>query len=664
MKNLLLILFFCPLLIRAQLLQTHSFETAMPTGWQDVTGKNWTPFFEVEGSESWSHARSPTYFRQGAYSWRVEERGTDGTVPYGSKRCEQTPITKTMAISTKANSYAFSAYIPNDAGATAWVNSSDKKIVGMQLHPWFGNTTNGFPNFSIQIYGGNWYFRVVHTGANTANDAPQLDSYTLIGPVTKGVWTDFECFVDEKKDPTGRVVVNMIVNGAKVTKSYTGYTLHGFSNHSFMKTGIYTPSIPTASTPVIVYFDMVRFGRATEATFSQVVGLGTVTPPPNIPPTCSAGSNQSLPALSTQTAFSGIDADADGTISSRLWSYVSGPAGSIINNSTTKTPTITLLQAGSYTYRYTVTDNGGATASSTVSVAVAAANIAPTNSAGTNQNLPALTVGTTLTGASSDPDGTIIGHLWTKVSGPGSQIFGSANAATTTVSQLQAGTYVFSYKVTDNNGATSTSTVGVTVATFNQPPVLTPAPDTVIINSLDSAFISCVSIDPDGLVVQRLWTQVTGPTTAIIRTANQASTIVAGLVVGKYTFNHRATDNQGAATSAPVSVIVNVPPVLTIDTSLSAMFVKGTINIPVNGSATDIDDTISSYSWVVTQGFGTFADPTAASTTFTAVGAGDYVLELTATDNHGGQTTEQYIFTIEQGWMIQNRGHRKALPLH
>lgn len=90
-------------------------------------------------------------------------------------------------------------------------------------------------------------------------------------------------------------------------------------------------------------------------------------------------------------------------------------------------------------------------------------NLPPTANAGTNQALPAGTTSATLTGSGSDADGTVTGYSWVKLSGPSCTITTPENAATS-VTGLTAGTYIFQLTTTDNNGATGTDTVTITVA--------------------------------------------------------------------------------------------------------------------------------------------------------------------------------------------------------
>lgn len=92
----------------------------------------------------------------------------------------------------------------------------------------------------------------------------------------------------------------------------------------------------------------------------------------------------------------------------------------------------------------------------------AAGNISPSASAGTDQTITLPTSSVTLTGSGTDSDGSISSYAWTKISGTGGTIV-SASSATTSVTGLTAGTYVFRLTVTDNASATGTDDITITV---------------------------------------------------------------------------------------------------------------------------------------------------------------------------------------------------------
>lgn len=101
----------------------------------------------------------------------------------------------------------------------------------------------------------------------------------------------------------------------------------------------------------------------------------------------------------------------------------------------------------------------------------AGGNLSPTANAGTDQTITAPTSSVTLSGSGTDSDGTISSYLWSLVSGAAVS-FDTPTSASTNVSGLTAGTYVFRLTVTDNGSATGTDdiTVIVNAAPSTDPP--------------------------------------------------------------------------------------------------------------------------------------------------------------------------------------------------
>lgn len=85
-------------------------------------------------------------------------------------------------------------------------------------------------------------------------------------------------------------------------------------------------------------------------------------------------------------------------------------------------------------------------------------NVAPTVDAGEDQSITATSA--TLTAVGTDGDGHIVSYAWTKTSGTGGTIT-TPDAASTTVTGLTTGTYVFKVTVTDNSGATAEDSITV-----------------------------------------------------------------------------------------------------------------------------------------------------------------------------------------------------------
>ena len=100
----------------------------------------------------------------------------------------------------------------------------------------------------------------------------------------------------------------------------------------------------------------------------------------------------------------------------------------------------------------------------------AGGNISPSANAGTDQTITLPTSSVTLSGSGTDIDGSITAYAWTKISGTGGTIV-SPSSASTSVTGLTAGTYVFRLTVTDNASATGTDDITITVNTVSDPPV-------------------------------------------------------------------------------------------------------------------------------------------------------------------------------------------------
>jgi hypothetical protein len=139
---------------------------------------------------------------------------------------------------------------------------------------------------------------------------------------------------------------------------------------------------------------------------------------------------------------------------------------------------------GVYQFELTVTDNSNAAGKSTMELTVhAAPNQSPKADAGSDVQVSLPTDTATLTGAGTDPDGTIASYKWTKISGPGQSSVVSPLKSQTLISLSAEGIYQFELTVTDNAGASSKDTVAVTVLAVPQAfAKLFPNPATSTIN--------------------------------------------------------------------------------------------------------------------------------------------------------------------------------------
>lgn len=184
----------------------------------------------------------------------------------------------------------------------------------------------------------------------------------------------------------------------------------------------------------------------------------------SLPPVVDAGTSQTitLPTNSVTLTGTATSPNMGGSIVSHTWTQDTGLPGSITSPSSLSTG-VTGLSTGNYIFKLTAVDNVGNTAFDTMHVVVIDSTvIPPIADAGTDQSIT--TNNTTLDGTGShDTDGTIVSYAWTQDSGPNTASITSSSSATTGVTGLITGTYVFRLTVVNNGGASDDDTVQVIV---------------------------------------------------------------------------------------------------------------------------------------------------------------------------------------------------------
>ena len=163
----------------------------------------------------------------------------------------------------------------------------------------------------------------------------------------------------------------------------------------------------------------------------------------NTPPTANAGLNSIVTLPASSVALNGsASSDSDGTIVGYFWSKVAGSFPlSIIQNPNAASTLVTGLIEGTHTFQLTVTDNQGLTDTDTVTITVRPGNVAPNANAGSDQTVTLPINSVTLNGSgSTDSDGTITGHTWTRLSSLAANIT-SPNSVSTSVTGMAIGTH-------------------------------------------------------------------------------------------------------------------------------------------------------------------------------------------------------------------------------
>ncbi len=372
----------------------------------------------------------------------------------------------------------------------------------------------------------------------------------------------------------------------------------------------------------------------------------------NQAPVANAGADITLTLPTNSTNISGTGSDADGSVTSYAWTRISGPNVPNLTNSASSTLSVSGLIQGTYVFRLTVTDNAGATAFDEMQLIVkpAVVNSPPVANAGPDKivNLP--TNSTTLSGSGSDTDGSIASYAWTKLSGPSATLT-NQNAATLLLSNLVVGVYTFQLSVTDNQGATATDAVTVTVLAANQAPTANAGSDVTITLPTSTAVLNGSGSDPDGSIASYAWGKVSGPSAGTLTNATTPTLTLTGLAQGVYVFSLTVTDDKGFTNTDEVTVtvnavVVNAPPVANAGADNSITLPTNTTSF--TGSGTDSDGTITSYTWIKVNGPAcTLSGQATATLSLSNLLAGSYTFRLTVTDNGGATGSDEVILTVQ-----------------
>lgn len=374
----------------------------------------------------------------------------------------------------------------------------------------------------------------------------------------------------------------------------------------------------------------------------------------NQPPIANAGIDRTvtLPTSSINLTGSGSDPDVGGSITAYAWTRVTGPNTPTLTNAATTTVSVTGLVAGTYTFRLTVTDNATATGADDVKVIVSAApaNQPPIADAGQDKTITLPINILTLNGSGSDNDGTVASYTWSQKNGPTVTMVGQNNQ-NLALSNLVAGSYTFTLRVTDNQNAFTDNDVVVTVlpSGINLLPVVNAGGNKYLTLPTTTAVLTGVANDPDGSISQYIWVQEEGPNSATVTGAATATLNLSNLQEGQYLFRLTVTDNSGSSASDFATINVNssnLPPI--VDAGLNRVIAAPQSTITLTGSATDPDGSIAGYQWDQTDGPNTanIVSANAATTNINNLQDGVYTFSLTATDDDLDQATDEVTVTV------------------
>lgn len=265
--------------------------------------------------------------------------------------------------------------------------------------------------------------------------------------------------------------------------------------------------------------------------------------------------------------------DPDGAIASYAWTQTSGTNVTILNADQAIASFTAPNANAQLGFQLTVTDNEGAANTQAFIVTT----VEQTPEVIENQ-FPIARVQSTVTvnggeqvvlngTASSDPDGSIINYNWAQTSGSPSIAFTKAQSSQSVTSFIAPNVetqLIFQLSVTDDDGATSTNSVTITINEViaepeNQAPYAYAGDNITVEENTLVTLSGSASNDSDGTIVGYYWTQRAGsPTVAINTPTSITASFTAPEVTEQttLTFDLVVSDNDGAEATDYVYVTV------------------------------------------------------------------------------------------------------------
>ncbi|UCD38211.1 MAG: Ig-like domain-containing protein [Fidelibacterota bacterium] len=352
------------------------------------------------------------------------------------------------------------------------------------------------------------------------------------------------------------------------------------------------------------------------------------------PPDVNAGSDATINATYLQDATVS-DPNPSSGIASYLWTQESGLGTVTFGTPSTVDTNVDADTDGTYVCRLTVTDSAGNSAFDEFTLVW---DTTPPNvEAGTNSIVNAIYL-QDATVSDPDPSSGITSYLWTKVSGPGTVIFGTPSTEDTMAGADMDGTYVCRLTVTDSAGNSAYDEFTLVWDTI-QPDVNAGADAIINATYLQDATVSDPS--PSSGIAMYLWTKVSGTGNVNFGTPGAEDTNVDADTDGTYVCRLTVTDEAGNSAFDEFTLLWDTTP------PNVAAGPNAIINATNLQDATASDPApsseIATYLWTQESGLGTvtFGTPGGEDTTLSADTDGTYVCRLTVTDYAGNSAFDE-----------------------
>jgi len=510
---------------------------------------------------------------------------------------------------------------------------------------------------------------------------------------------------DENETITMNVVVNDFdfdgsVNAATVDLNTS---LGGIQNSITVAAGTFTVD----ATGVVTYVPTLNFNGIASIPYTVRDNSGATSNTATITVTVNSinsdpvATNDAATILEDAVATINLianDVDPDGSINGATVDLNTAVAG-IQNSLTTTEGTFSVNGSGMLTFTpllnffgavsstYTVNDNVGATSNvATISITVTAVNDAPVANADAAATPEATAVSFNVVTNDTDVDGTVdpatvdlntttAGIQNTNTTAAGTFTVNNAGLVTFTPVANFFGAATLTYRVNDNNGATSgNANITVTVSAVNDPPVAandaatTPEDVAVTVNVVSndadsdgSIAVTTVDLNPDLAGIQNSLTTPNGAFT--VNTSGVVTFTPVANFNGAVVISYVVNDNTGL-TSNEATITITVTPVndAPVAANDAAQTPEGTpVSINVATNDTDVDGTVDPATVDLnlavagiqntnTTAQGTFTVNTTGVVTFTPVAnfSGTATLTYRVNDNQGASSnTATITITID-----------------
>ncbi len=354
----------------------------------------------------------------------------------------------------------------------------------------------------------------------------------------------------------------------------------------------------------------------------------------NLPPTCDAGLDVSMPEQSiVSLTGEGYDTPYDQPLLNYTWDFGDSTIGY------GKTTSHEYADVGTYTVTLTVRDTAGLTYSDTLTVTIT--NVAPIANAGmdlqTYEGMPVM-----ITGSATDTPNDLasLSYFWDMNALDGI----SVDATGMNVGWIYnlSGNYTVTLTVTDHHGMTSTSTMHVLV--INLPPTANAGSPQVVYEDAVVNFNGSLSTDTPCDMPSLSYSWDFNATDGI---TTQATGILSSYVftdIGVYLVTLTVTDNDGVISQSTVTITVqNVPPVASAGADISIAEDSLASFSGVMSTDSPSDATTLNYTW-------DFGDASAlaygATSSHSYATTGTFTVTLTVRDIHGATSTDTLTVTV------------------